>query len=271
MAGRPGRPRASAEVRNGCPALLFDTPACGDVPCGCPQVPDDFWPTLGAADSPESVMNLALSFGPLRPDGRAGSHGRPAVGEFGLAGGPCRPSRRNRVQHLQTPRRPPDLPGCAKWRVGQPPSRHATPNPLSMNTRASWGLMWAGFWPCGWPWTPGCLPHPGDGSPTKRPTWHPGPKPVQALALSELRMPSIPLTSVDVGGWTRCPCHLLGKLPGLRGRGFIWGPFSRNLSKPTGGKSTSTIGETVKLKATASQVRCVNTSKKNMEDKAPAG
>lgn len=44
------------------PALLFVTPACGDVPCGCPEAPDDFWPTLGAADSPEAVMNLALSF-----------------------------------------------------------------------------------------------------------------------------------------------------------------------------------------------------------------
>ena len=46
------------------PALLFDTPRCGDVPCGCPQVPDDFWSTLRAADSPEAIMNLALSFGP---------------------------------------------------------------------------------------------------------------------------------------------------------------------------------------------------------------
>lgn len=43
------------------PALLFDSPACGDVPCGCPEVPDGFWLTLGAADSPEAVMNLALS------------------------------------------------------------------------------------------------------------------------------------------------------------------------------------------------------------------
>ena len=46
------------------PALMFDTPACGDVPCGCPQVPDGFWSTLGAADSPEAIMNLALAFGP---------------------------------------------------------------------------------------------------------------------------------------------------------------------------------------------------------------
>ena len=46
------------------PALLFDTPACGGVPCGCPQVPDGFWSTLGAAESSEAVMNLALSFGP---------------------------------------------------------------------------------------------------------------------------------------------------------------------------------------------------------------
>ena len=46
------------------PALLFDTPACGGVPCGCPQVPDGFWSTLGAAESSEAVMNLALSFAP---------------------------------------------------------------------------------------------------------------------------------------------------------------------------------------------------------------
>lgn len=46
------------------PAVLFDTPACGEVPCGCPQVPDDFWSTLGAADSPEAIMNLALALGP---------------------------------------------------------------------------------------------------------------------------------------------------------------------------------------------------------------
>ena len=47
------------------PALLFDTPVCGDqVPCGCPQVPNDFWPTLSGADSPQEAMALALTFGP---------------------------------------------------------------------------------------------------------------------------------------------------------------------------------------------------------------
>ena len=46
------------------PALLFVTPACGDVPCGCPQVPDDFWSTLGAANSPQEAMTTALGFGP---------------------------------------------------------------------------------------------------------------------------------------------------------------------------------------------------------------
>ncbi len=47
------------------PALVFDTPECGDdVPCGCPQLPVDFWSTLGGADSPEEAMTLALAFGP---------------------------------------------------------------------------------------------------------------------------------------------------------------------------------------------------------------
>ena len=47
------------------PALVFDTPVCGDnVPCGCPQVPDDFWSTLGAANSPQEAMTTALGFGP---------------------------------------------------------------------------------------------------------------------------------------------------------------------------------------------------------------
>lgn len=47
------------------PALVFDTPVCGvDVPCGCPQVPHDFWSTLGAANSPQEAMTTALGFGP---------------------------------------------------------------------------------------------------------------------------------------------------------------------------------------------------------------
>ena len=108
------------------------------------QVPDDFWPTH-SRQARLGAMTLALTFGP--PDlsaRRARSNGRAAAGEFGLAGGPCRPARRDRVQHLQTPRRQSNMPGALEWRVGQPSDRHASANSIPMKSWV-WGLMWGSF------------------------------------------------------------------------------------------------------------------------------
>ena len=46
------------------PALVFETPVCGsNVPCGCPEVPAQFWSSLEDADSPEGALTSALAFG----------------------------------------------------------------------------------------------------------------------------------------------------------------------------------------------------------------
>ena len=48
------------------PALVFETPVCGsNVPCGCPEVPAQFWSSLEDADSPEGALTSALAFGSL--------------------------------------------------------------------------------------------------------------------------------------------------------------------------------------------------------------
>ena len=102
-----------------------------------------------------------------------------------------------------------------------------------MNTRASWGLMWAGFLALWWAldtWMP---------APPWRwltqPTTHMAPlvpKPVQAVALSGTESAFVPLTSVDsVGRLDTVPLPPAWKISGSARAWFQLGTFFQELEQ----------------------------------------